>query len=345
MKWLRMKNLFLITITQCVLVCNHANAQSGKNLYTQYCSACHAIDGNTLDVPGVPPLDNLKIYSELRMSNTIDMILFGEIKTTSSTEYGRVMPLVTEHEDGLKNLYNRLSVDELTQLIKYISTSFGEQSIDDKELKKTITGKILEKRKGEVVLKQASSYDKYCLSCHGDTLRQPASSIPSLEKDELYGINLIYTVDKFIYGKNLKVDHVYVDKLSLDVITEIVQYMANEISYFDLTKSDVQKVVSSSVSSMENHVREEKEKSQLAKINENKLRLKREEKLREEKIAREKRAVPFRENLEIGNYSNCGLVISVKPPIAEVQIGQGKQQWMRIDQLYPSGDGPCITYY
>lgn len=42
----------------------------------------------------------------------------------------------------------------------------------------------------------------------------------------------------------------------------------------------------------------------------------------------------FRKNLQIGDYSNRGLVVEIKRPLANVQTYNGLK-WYRVDNLYP----------
>lgn len=48
----------------------------------------------------------------------------------------------------------------------------------------------------------------------------------------------------------------------------------------------------------------------------------------------------FRKNIEIGNRSNCGLVVNVKSNIAEVQTPEGVM-WLAISEIYPPHLSQC----
>lgn len=48
----------------------------------------------------------------------------------------------------------------------------------------------------------------------------------------------------------------------------------------------------------------------------------------------------FRQSLKVGSDTHCGLVIQVRPPIAQVQAMIG-ETWLKIAQLHPPGEKPC----
>jgi hypothetical protein len=49
----------------------------------------------------------------------------------------------------------------------------------------------------------------------------------------------------------------------------------------------------------------------------------------------------FRTGLDVGDDSNCGLVIEVKKPVVKVQTSQG-EHWLKIEELYPYGSADCF---
>jgi len=75
----------------------------------------------------------------------------------------------------------------------------------------------------------------------------------------------------------------------------------------------------------------------------NELRKKQEmkKKRRLEKFAQAKNNTEiFRQNIEVGSRSNCGLVVSVKNNIAEIQTSEGLM-WLAISEIYPSYLNRC----
>ena len=63
------------------------------------------------------------------------------------------------------------------------------------------------------------------------------------------------------------------------------------------------------------------------------------ERSRRDEQARE-RAAQFRQSLQPGDQSHCGLVIEVKKPLVKLQTMIG-EYWMRIEQVYPAGNHDC----
>ena len=51
-----------------------------------------------------------------------------------------------------------------------------------------------------------------------------------------------------------------------------------------------------------------------------------------------KTAIGFRKGLRVGDDSNCGMIIDIKPPIIKIQTQIG-EKWIRLDQVYPPSTG------
>jgi len=64
------------------------------------------------------------------------------------------------------------------------------------------------------------------------------------------------------------------------------------------------------------------------------------EEMFKKELALQKGAEAFRNKLEVGDTSHCGLVIEVKPPIAKIQTAIG-EHWLKVKQLYPANTKPC----
>lgn len=55
-----------------------------------------------------------------------------------------------------------------------------------------------------------------------------------------------------------------------------------------------------------------------------------------EKAAEERRQKEFRTNLAIGDNTQCGYVIEIRPPMVEIAVSSGSQ-WFRVEDLVPAG--------
>lgn len=51
----------------------------------------------------------------------------------------------------------------------------------------------------------------------------------------------------------------------------------------------------------------------------------------------------FRSNLKVGDGTNCGMVVEMKPPIALIQMPNNSQKWIRLDELDTRGK-TCRTF-
>ncbi len=61
-----------------------------------------------------------------------------------------------------------------------------------------------------------------------------------------------------------------------------------------------------------------------------------------EKAAEERRQQEFRANLKIGDSTQCGYVIDIRPPMVEIAVSSGSR-WFRVENLVPAGTSysPC----
>lgn len=86
--------------------------------------------------------------------------------------------------------------------------------------------------------------------------------------------------------------------------------------------------------------REEKRQQEEVARQEEQRRVEIEKRLAQEKerqlAAVQQTTERLRKHLKIGDDTNCGLVIEVKPPIVKIQTMNG-EYWMRIEQVYPTG--------
>ena len=48
--------------------------------------------------------------------------------------------------------------------------------------------------------------------------------------------------------------------------------------------------------------------------------------------------VRFRENLKIGDMSQCGMVVKIRRPIVKIQMADN-ERWIRISEIYPASSG------
>jgi hypothetical protein len=71
------------------------------------------------------------------------------------------------------------------------------------------------------------------------------------------------------------------------------------------------------------------------------LRSERRKRSQDAAVEFERIAEEFRSSLSEGDMSHCGLVISLKPTLAEVQTPEGRI-WIRRDELYPPESTKCM---
>ena len=53
--------------------------------------------------------------------------------------------------------------------------------------------------------------------------------------------------------------------------------------------------------------------------------------------------VRFRENLKIGDMSQCGMVVKIRRPIVKIQMADN-ERWIRISEIYPAGSGRLCRF-
>ena len=65
------------------------------------------------------------------------------------------------------------------------------------------------------------------------------------------------------------------------------------------------------------------------------------EALRQAAAERERATERFRQTLNVGDQTHCGMIIEMKKPIVKVQA-PGGDRWLRLDQVLPPGRGDCV---